>query len=120
MAQVKELELLGETELQSKTPPGGRFPIGCPTLDLAATWDQDDRSVLVYRPLDQVVSKIHQVASPGEKAPEVCAVTWRPDGKYGSCISIYTYSCTSQYMYLYMLTVFSGENYRPIPVAGLE
>ncbi|GFP59212.1 anaphase-promoting complex subunit 4 [Trichoderma asperellum] len=82
MAQAKELELLGETELQSKTPPGGRFPIGCPTLDLAATWDQDDRSVLVYRPLDQVVSKIHQVASPGEKAPEVCAVTWRPDGQF--------------------------------------
>ncbi|KAL6895150.1 anaphase-promoting complex, cyclosome, subunit 4 domain-containing protein [Trichoderma evansii] len=85
MAQAKELELLGETELLSKTPPGGRFPIGCPTLDLAATWDQDDRNLLVYRPLDQIVSKIHQVASPGEKAPEVCAVTWRPDGNHDPC-----------------------------------
>lgn len=86
MAQAKELELLGETELQSKTPPGGRFPIGCPTLDLAVTWDQEDRNLLVYRPPDQIVSKIHQVASAGEKTPEVCAVTWTPDGKYGPCI----------------------------------
>lgn len=77
-----ELELLGETELQTKTPAGRRFPVGCPTLDLAATWDQDDRNLLVYRPPDQVVSKIHQVAAPGEAAPEVRAVTWRPDGQF--------------------------------------
>jgi anaphase-promoting complex subunit 4 len=77
------------------TPPGGRFPIGCPTLDLAVTWDQDDRNLLVYRPPDQVVSKIHQVASPGDKAPEVCAVTWRPDGKHSPCISIYILFCIS-------------------------
>lgn len=76
-----ELELLGETELQTKTPAGRRFPVGCPTLDLAATWDQDDRNLLVYRRPDQIVSKIHQVAAPGEAAPEVRAVTWRPDGK---------------------------------------
>lgn len=83
MAQATELELLGETELQGKTTAGGRFPVGCPTLDLAATWDQEDRNLLVYRPPDQIVSKIHQAASPGEKAPEVRAVTWRPDGNYG-------------------------------------
>lgn len=82
MTQAKELELLGETELQSKAPPGGRFPISCPTLDLAAAWDQDDRNLLVYRPPGQIVSKIHQVAPPGEKVPEVCAVTWRPDGQF--------------------------------------
>lgn len=96
MAQAKELELLGETELQSKTPTGGRFPISCPTLDLAATWDQDDRNLLVYRPPGQIVSKIHQVASPGEKAPEVCAVTWRPDGEYGLVYAYaYAFSCIS-------------------------
>ncbi|EHK18259.1 uncharacterized protein TRIVIDRAFT_47402 [Trichoderma virens Gv29-8] len=77
-----ELELLGETELQTKAPAGRRFPVGCPTLDLAATWDQDDRNLLVYRPPDQIVSKIHQVAAPGEEAPEVRAVTWRPDGQF--------------------------------------
>ncbi|KAH6603942.1 anaphase-promoting complex component cut20 apc4 [Trichoderma cornu-damae] len=82
MAQVTELELLGETELQTKTPAGGRFPVGCPTLDLAATWDQDDRNLLVYRPPNQIVSRIHQAASPGEIAPEVRAVTWRPDGQF--------------------------------------
>ncbi|KAL6861973.1 anaphase-promoting complex, cyclosome, subunit 4 domain-containing protein [Trichoderma novae-zelandiae] len=77
-----ELELLSETELQSKTPAGRRFPVGCPTLDLAATWDQDDKNLLVYRPPNQIVSKIHQAAAPGEAAPEVCAVTWRPDGQF--------------------------------------
>ncbi|KAL7942047.1 anaphase-promoting complex, cyclosome, subunit 4 domain-containing protein [Trichoderma barbatum] len=77
-----ELQLLGETELQIKTPAGRRFPVGCPTLDLAATWDQDDKNLLVYRPSDQIVSKIHQVAAPGEAAPEVLAVTWRPDGQF--------------------------------------
>ncbi|KAL7929912.1 anaphase-promoting complex, cyclosome, subunit 4 domain-containing protein [Trichoderma chlorosporum] len=77
-----ELELLGETELQAKTPAGRRFPVGCPTLDLAATWDQDDKNLLVYRPPDQIVSKIHQAAAPGEAAPEVRAVTWRPDGQF--------------------------------------
>lgn len=113
MAQAKELELLGETELQSKTPPGGRFPISCPTLDLAATWDQDDRNLLVYRPPGQIVSKIHQVASPGEKVPEVCAVTWRPDGKYALiCICIL--------LYMPMLTVCLGVIHRPISISGLE
>jgi anaphase-promoting complex subunit 4 len=76
-----ELELLSETELQSKAPAGRRFPVGCPTLDLAATWDQDDKNLLVYRPPGQIVSKIHQAAAPGEAAPEVCSVSWRPDGK---------------------------------------
>ncbi|KAL7784553.1 anaphase-promoting complex, cyclosome, subunit 4 domain-containing protein [Trichoderma ceciliae] len=82
MSQATELELLGETELQGKTPAGGRFPVGCPTLELAATWDQDDGNLLVYRPPNQIVSKIYQAASPGERAPEVRAVTWRPDGQF--------------------------------------
>ncbi|KAL7811159.1 anaphase-promoting complex, cyclosome, subunit 4 domain-containing protein [Trichoderma gracile] len=77
-----ELELLSETELQSKAPAGRRFPAGCPTLDLAATWDQDDKNLLVYRPPGQVVSKIHQAAAPGDAAPEVCSVSWRPDGQF--------------------------------------
>ncbi|PTB62161.1 hypothetical protein BBK36DRAFT_8547 [Trichoderma citrinoviride] len=77
-----ELELLSETELQSKAPAGRRFPVGCPTLDLAATWDQDDKNLLIYRPPDQIVSKIHQAAAPGEAAPEVCSVSWRPDGQF--------------------------------------
>ncbi|RFU75006.1 anaphase-promoting complex component cut20 apc4 [Trichoderma arundinaceum] len=76
MAQTTGLELLGETELEAKTPAGGRFPVGCPTLDLAATWDQEDRNLLVYRPPNQIVSKIHQAASPGERAPEFLSLGW--------------------------------------------
>lgn len=55
--------------------------MSCPTLDLSVTWDSDDRNLLIYRPPDQTVSKIHQVAPPGHKAPEVQAVTWKPDGE---------------------------------------
>jgi anaphase-promoting complex subunit 4 len=49
-------------------------------LDLSATWDAVGKNLLIYRPPGQVVSKIHQVAPPGSKAPEALAVTWKPDG----------------------------------------
>ncbi|KAK5989342.1 Anaphase-promoting complex subunit 4-like protein [Cladobotryum mycophilum] len=80
MAQAKELSLYSETEFEVKAPNG--FPVSCPTVDLAATWDPEGRDLLIYRPSSQVVSKIHQVAAPGEKAPEVRAVTWKPDGQF--------------------------------------
>ncbi|KAI8662705.1 Anaphase-promoting complex subunit 4 [Fusarium sp. Ph1] len=80
MAQENQLALFSETEYQDRVP--NEYPVSCPTLDLSATWDAAGRNILVYRPPSQVVSKIHQVGAPGEKAPEAQAVTWRSDGQF--------------------------------------
>ncbi|KAG8668845.1 hypothetical protein FPOAC2_08149 [Fusarium poae] len=80
MVQQNQLSLFSVTELQDRAPDG--YPVSCPTLDLSATWDVADRNLLVYRPPGQVVSKIHQVGAPGQKAPDAQAVTWRSDGQF--------------------------------------
>ncbi|KYK55848.1 hypothetical protein DCS_07813 [Drechmeria coniospora] len=80
MAQVKQLTLLSETEFDSKAPNG--FPASCPKLDLATVWDTGGRNLLIYRPPNQVISKIHHVGAPGKPAPEAVAVTWKPDGSW--------------------------------------
>ncbi|KAF4983886.1 hypothetical protein FZEAL_827 [Fusarium zealandicum] len=80
MTQENQLVLFSETEYQDRAP--STYPVSCPTLDLSATWDPSDKNLLVYRPPGQVVSKIHQVGAPGEKAPETQAVTWRSDGQF--------------------------------------
>jgi anaphase-promoting complex subunit 4 len=79
------LSLFSETELEHRAIEG--FPISCPTLDLSASWDSASKNLLVYRPLSQAVSKIHQVGLPGAKAPEVLTATWKADGKY-LCLKI--------------------------------
>lgn len=79
MAGDASLQLLSEAEFESKAPNG--FPVSCPTLDLSTTWDADEKDLLIYRPPNQAVSKIHQVGPPGSKAPDALAVTWKPDGK---------------------------------------
>ncbi|KAH7144052.1 anaphase-promoting complex, cyclosome, subunit 4-domain-containing protein [Dactylonectria macrodidyma] len=80
MAQENQLALFSETEYEERAPNG--FPVSCPTLDLSATWDGGSRNLFICRPPKQVVSKIHQVAGPGSKAPEAQAVTWKPDGQF--------------------------------------
>ncbi|POR37186.1 Coatomer subunit delta [Tolypocladium paradoxum] len=80
MAQVKQLSLFSETEFESRAPNG--FPVSCPTLDLATTWDGGGRNIYIYRPPGHAVSKIHQVGPPGGKAPETVTVTWKPDGQF--------------------------------------
>lgn len=80
MDQAKRLSLFSDSELGSRAPPG--FPVGCPTLDVMTTWDSGSKSLFIYRPPGQVVSKIHQVTAPGEAAPETVAVTWKPDGAW--------------------------------------
>jgi len=86
MAQPLELSLISETEFESRAPSG--LPAGCPTLDLAATWDSSGRNLLIYRPPGQVVSRIHQVGLPGKKVPEAVAVTWKPDGSSAPLLGI--------------------------------
>ncbi|VTT76650.1 unnamed protein product [Fusarium fujikuroi] len=80
MAQRNQLAPFSATEYQDRAPDG--YPVSCPTLDLSATWDPVDKNILVYRPPGQVVSKIHQVGAPGQKAPDAQAVTWRSDGQF--------------------------------------
>lgn len=78
-AEPTQLVLYSETVFESKAPDN--FPLSCPSLDLSTTWDAVGRKLLIYRPPEQIVSKIHQVgAGPGPRAPEVVTVTWKPDG----------------------------------------
>jgi hypothetical protein len=79
MTQARQLSPHSETEYEHRAASG--FPVSCPTLDLSVTWDAGGKNLLIYRPPGQVVSKIHQVAAPGSKAPEALAVTWKPDGE---------------------------------------
>jgi anaphase-promoting complex subunit 4 len=76
------LTLFSEIEYEEKASKG--YPASCPTLDLSATWDAAGKNLFIYRPPSQAVSKIHQVAAPGKKAPDAQAVTWKPDGTYAS------------------------------------
>ncbi|KHO00818.1 WD40 repeat-like-containing domain protein [Metarhizium album ARSEF 1941] len=82
MAEPRRLALHSETELESRAPVG--FPSSCPTLDLSATWDATDRSLFVFRPPRQAVSRSHQVGAPapGTQPPQVVTVTWKPDGQF--------------------------------------
>jgi hypothetical protein len=78
MAAPPTLELLSETKFDHRVSEG--FPATCPTVDLSATWDSAANDLLIYRPVSQIVSKIHQATRRGEDAPEPQAVTWKPDG----------------------------------------
>ncbi|KAI5459994.1 anaphase-promoting complex, cyclosome, subunit 4-domain-containing protein [Mariannaea sp. PMI_226] len=80
MAQEKQLALYSQTEYEGTVPKG--YPVSCPTLDLSVTWDSTSRNLFIYRPPAQAVSKIHQIATPGQKAPDAQAVTWKPDGQF--------------------------------------
>lgn len=80
MDQPRRLQLvpLSQLELQAKAPHG--FPVSCPTLDLAASWDPEASLLVVCRPPGQVVSKIQQPAAAATAPPQVVAITWKPDG----------------------------------------
>lgn len=67
-----------ETKLDSSAQPG--LPVSSPTVDLSVTWDSGAGNVLVCRPRDEVVSRIHQGARRGD-ALGVTAVRWKPDGR---------------------------------------
>ena len=80
MAEMaQQLSLFSETEFEHRAPDA--LPTSCPTLDLTATWESGGRNVFIYRPPDQIVSKIHQLPRPGGKVPEALAVTWKADGE---------------------------------------
>ncbi|KAF3354061.1 hypothetical protein VdG1_00318 [Verticillium dahliae VDG1] len=80
MAEPQPLRLISETKFDHRVPDG--LPKSNPTVDLAVTWDAAARNLLIYRPRDQVVSKIHQYARPGTTAPEPLALKWKPDGQF--------------------------------------
>ncbi|SPO01037.1 related to cyclosome/APC subunit Cut20/Apc4 [Cephalotrichum gorgonifer] len=67
-----------ETKYAQPAPPG--LPASSPTVDLSVTWDADSGNVLVCRPRDEVVSRIHQGGR--GHAPGVTAVRWKPDGQF--------------------------------------
>ncbi len=73
------LELLSETRFDDRVPEG--FPATCPSAELSATWDLSIKNLLIYRPLSQVVSKIHQSSKRRDDAPEPQAATWKSDGE---------------------------------------
>lgn len=79
MAEPQPLRLISETKFDHRVPDG--LPKSNPTVDLSVTWDAAARNLLIYRPRDQVVSKIHQYARPGTTAPEPLALKWKPDGR---------------------------------------
>lgn len=79
MANDASLSRFSETSFDFKAAP--KYPVGNPTLDLCAIWDAAGRNIFVYRHDGQVVSKVHQLGTPGTKAPDALTVTWRPDGK---------------------------------------
>ncbi|KAG7133645.1 hypothetical protein HYQ45_008214 [Verticillium longisporum] len=80
MAEPQPLRLISETKFDHRVPDG--LPKSNPTVDLSVTWDAAARNLLIYRPRDQVVSKIHQYARPGTTAPEPLALKWKPDGQF--------------------------------------
>ncbi|KAH0443344.1 anaphase-promoting complex component cut20 apc4 [Colletotrichum camelliae] len=80
MAETMQLRPFSETRFDHRVIDG--FPLSNPTVDLSVSWDSSGKNLLIYRPKDQVVSKIHQFAKPGETAPEPQAVRWKPDGQF--------------------------------------
>jgi anaphase-promoting complex subunit 4 len=78
---AQQLSLFSETEFASRAADG--LAVGCPTLDLSAACESGaGKSVFIYRPPGQVVSKIHQHPQPGGKPPEALVVAWKADGKW--------------------------------------
>jgi anaphase-promoting complex subunit 4 len=78
MLRATKLSVFSETNFNHRVPDN--LPASCPTVDLSATWDDASRNLLIFRPKDQIVSKIHQVGKPGLAAPTPQAVKWKPDG----------------------------------------
>ena len=75
---AKLLEVLNETRFSHRVPAG--YPVTCPTLELTATWDATTSSLLIYRPSDQIVSRLHQNGRRGADPLQAEALSWRPDG----------------------------------------
>jgi len=78
MAEPARLVLFSETKFDHRVRD--QFPATCPTVDLTATWDATGKNLLICRPRDQIVLRIHQTAPPGTTAPEPQAVRWKPNG----------------------------------------
>ncbi|KAM0285309.1 hypothetical protein ACHAQH_001498 [Verticillium albo-atrum] len=80
MAESQPLRLISETKFDHRVPDG--LLRSNPTVDLSVTWDAAAKNLLIYRPRDQVVSKIHQYSRPGTTAPQPLALKWKPDGQF--------------------------------------
>ncbi|KAH6671548.1 anaphase-promoting complex component Cut20/Apc4 [Plectosphaerella plurivora] len=80
MEKATPLHLVSETKFDHRVPAG--LPKSNPTVDLSVSWDALGKNLLIYRPKDQVVSKIHQYVRPGAAAPEPLAITWKSDGRF--------------------------------------
>ncbi|TQN65656.1 Anaphase-promoting complex subunit 4 [Colletotrichum shisoi] len=80
MAKNMQLRCYSETRFDHRVADG--FPFSNPTVDLSVSWDASGKNLLIYRPREQVVSKIHQFAKTGQQAPEPQAVRWKPDGQF--------------------------------------
>ncbi|PKS10324.1 hypothetical protein jhhlp_002075 [Lomentospora prolificans] len=70
------------SETKYERPAQDGLPVSSPTVDLSVTWDGAGGNVLVYRPKNEVVSKIHQAAKGRREAAAVTAVRWKPDGQF--------------------------------------
>ncbi|GKT43952.1 uncharacterized protein ColSpa_04133 [Colletotrichum spaethianum] len=80
MAKITQLRSYSETRFDHRVADG--FPCSNPTVDLSVSWDASGKNLLIYRPREHVVSKIHQFAKPGHQAPQPQAVKWKPDGQF--------------------------------------
>ncbi|TID02836.1 Anaphase-promoting complex subunit 4 [Colletotrichum higginsianum] len=80
MAKNMQLRSYSETRFDHRVADG--YPFSNPTVDLSVSWDASGKNLLIYRPREQVVSKIHQFAKTGQQAPEPQAVRWKPDGQF--------------------------------------
>ncbi|KAK7445242.1 anaphase-promoting complex component Cut20/Apc4 [Colletotrichum acutatum] len=80
MDETMQLRHYSDTKYDHRVAEG--FPCSNPTVDLSVSWDAHGKNLLIYRPREHVVSKIHQFAKPGQQAPEPQAVRWKPDGQF--------------------------------------
>ncbi|KXH30890.1 anaphase-promoting complex component Cut20/Apc4 [Colletotrichum simmondsii] len=80
MDEAMQLRHYSDTKFDHRVAEG--FPCSNPTVDLSVSWDAHGKNLLIYRPREHVVSKIHQFAKPGQQAPEPQAVRWKPDGQF--------------------------------------
>ncbi|KXH66934.1 anaphase-promoting complex component Cut20/Apc4 [Colletotrichum salicis] len=80
MDETIQLRHYSDTKFDHRVVEG--FPCSNPTVDLSVSWDAQGKNLLIYRPREHVVSKIHQFAKPGQQAPEPQAVRWKPDGQF--------------------------------------